>query len=248
MFSPVELLLLTATGLIAGFVDAIAGGGGLLSLPALLWAGAGPVEALATNKLQGTMGSLTSTLNYMRHALVSPRRLWLAFVFSLLGSATGAVLVQLLPGQFLEKLIPLLLIGFAIYFLLSPRIGDEDSKPRMGLPLFSLLIGFAVGFYDGFFGPGTGAFFTIAFVYLLGFSLPRATGGARLLNFASNIVALAVFLFSGKILWLAGLLMGAGQIAGAWAGSHLAIRHGSRLIRPLLVVVSVLMSVKLLLE
>ena len=248
MFSCSDLTLLTTAGAAAGFVDAIAGGGGLLSLPALLWAGAGPVEALATNKLQGTMGSLTSTLNYIRHALVSPRQLWLAFLFSLLGSASGAVLVQMLPHDFLEKLVPLLLIGFAIYFLLSPRVGDAPSQARMGLPLFSLLIGFSVGFYDGFFGPGTGSFFAIAFVFLLGFSLPRATGGARLLNFASNIVALAVFLFSGKILWLAGLLMGAGQIAGAWLGSHLAIRHGSGLIRPLLVVVSVLMSAKPLLE
>ena len=241
-----ELAALTTVGVAAGFIDAIAGGGGLLSLPALLWTGIGPVEALATNKLQGTLGSLTSTVNYFRHNMVSPRKLWLAVLCALLGSGFGAWLVQRLPNQFLEDLIPALLIGFALYFLLSPRVGDKTHPPRMGLNSFSLLIGFSVGFYDGFFGPGAGSFFTMGFIFLLGYSLPTATGSTKLLNFTSNIVALAVFLFSGKILWVMGLVMGCGQIIGAWLGSHLAIRHGSRLIRPLLVTVSVLMSAKLL--
>jgi uncharacterized membrane protein YfcA len=241
-----ELVLLAIAGLVAGFVDAIAGGGGLLSLPALLWTGISPVEAIATNKLQGTMGSLTSTLNYLRHNLVSPRKLWLAILSALLGSALGASLIQILPNRMLENLIPVLLIGFALYFLFSPRVSDQPHPPRMGVSAFGLVIGFTVGFYDGFFGPGTGSFFTIAFIYLLGYSLPMATGNTKLLNFTSNIVALIVFIISGKILWIMGLVMGCGQIAGAWLGSHLAIRHGSRLIKPLLVTISILMSLKLL--
>lgn len=246
MFTLLDLSLLAGVGVLAGFVDAIAGGGGLLSLPALLWTGVTPIEALATNKLQGTMGSLTSTLNYVRHNLVSPRKLWLAIICALVGSGLGAVLVQTLPNHLLEGLIPVLLIGFALYFILSPRVSDKSHSPRMGLKSFSLIIGFTVGFYDGFFGPGAGSFFTIAFIFLLGYSLPQATGSTKLLNFTSNIMALVVFLFSGKILWIVGVVMGAGQIVGAYLGSHLAIRHGSRIIRPLLVTVSVLMSIKLL--
>jgi len=242
-----DLPLLLLIGAIAGFVDAIAGGGGLVSLPALLWAGLPPVEALATNKLQGTVGTFTATLNYIRHGLIKPRQLLLAVACTAFGAAAGALLVQQISNNTLAQIIPWLLICFALYFLFSPRMDGRQHPQRINILPFSVIIGFSVGFYDGFFGPGAGSFFTLAFVMMLGSSLQQAIGGTKLLNFTSNLVALLVFLVSGKIVWVAGLAMGVGQVIGAYAGSHLAVRHGARLIRPLLVVVSVGVSIKLLL-
>ena len=242
------LPVLAVVGVAAGFVDAIAGGGGLISVPALLWSGLPPVQALATNKLQASFGSFTATLNYYRNGLVKLRELRLAVLFTFFGSAAGALLVQTLPTEFLEWLIPVLLILFAIYFLFSPGAGVNERHHRITPALFGLLIGSSVGFYDGFFGPGTGTFFTFAFIALLGYSLPQATGGTKLLNFTSNFAALAVFILSGKVIWLVGIVMGVGQILGAWLGSHVTIRHGSRVIRPVLVTVSILIAAKLLSE
>lgn len=242
------LLALTLVGAIAGFVDAIAGGGGLLCIPALLWAGLPPLETLATNKLQASFGTLAASAGYARHGLVDLGRLWPAVLLTLAGSAGGAVAVQWLPSGLLAQLVPVLLIAFAVYFLFAPHIGNEDRHRRIGDGMFALLVGTGVGFYDGFFGPGTGSFFTLAFVALLGYGLPRAVAGAKILNFASNLAALAVFAATGKVLWLVGLCMGAGQLAGSWLGAHMAVRHGAVLIRPLLVMVALAVSLKLLLE
>ena len=243
-----ELLFLFAVGGIAGFVDAIAGGGGLLSIPALLWTGMTPIQAIATNKLQASMGTFTATANYIRHGIVSPRELWFAVFMTFLGAASGATLVQWVPNDWLETLIPVMLILIALYFLFSKDIHLDKGKQRLSLGLFSVLVGFSIGFYDGFFGPGTGSFFTIAFVFLLGYNLQKAIGGTKLLNFTSNVVSLGVFILSGHILWIAGIVMGCGQILGSYLGSHMAVKHGGKLIRPMLVVISILMSVKLLLD
>lgn len=242
------LLALMLVGAIAGFVDAIAGGGGLLCIPALLWAGLTPLQTLATNKLQASFGTLAATAGYARHGLVDLHRLRPAVGLTLAGSAGGALLVQWLPSDLLARLVPVLLILFAVYFLFSPRIADEDRHRRIGYGLFALIVGTGVGFYDGFFGPGTGSFFTLAFVSLLGFGLPRAVAGAKLLNFASNVAALVVFATSGEVLWMVGLGMGLGQLLGSWLGAHMAVRHGAALIRPLLVTVALAVSLKLLLE
>lgn len=243
----VLVLLLCAAG-VAGFVDAIAGGGGLIALPALLWAGIPPLQALATNKLQGSFGTATATYNFARKGYLDWRSLWPAVSMTLAGAVAGTLAVQFLPGSLLERIIPLLLTLFAIYFLFSPRVGDADAKQRVSIALFAACAGFGLGFYDGFFGPGTGSFFTAAFVILLGYSLTRAVAGTKLLNFTSNISSLAVFALGGHVLWDLGLAMGLAQIAGAWLGSQLAIQHGSRVIRPLLVAVSLALSIKLMLD
>jgi uncharacterized membrane protein YfcA len=241
------LLALMLVGAIAGFVDAIAGGGGLLCIPALLWAGLTPLETLATNKLQATFGTFAATAGYARHGLIDLQRLWPAIILTLGGSAIGALTVQWLPSDLLARLVPVLLILFAVYFLLSPHIGSEDRHHRIGDGPFALLVGTGVGFYDGFFGPGTGSFFTLAFVTLLGFGLPRAVAGAKVLNFASNFAALLVFVASGKVLWLVGVGLGLGQLAGSWLGAHTAVRHGAIVIKPLLIAVALAVSLQLLL-
>ncbi|HYD65147.1 TSUP family transporter [Azospirillum sp.] len=237
--------ILFAVGLVAGFVDSIAGGGGLLTVPALLWAGLTPAEALATNKLQSTFGSFSATLKFVRGGEVNPRAMGRMIACTFAGSALGAIVVQMLDPGFLRDVIPFLLIGIAIYLLLSPKAGDLDAHHRIGDTTFALLIGTGIGFYDGFFGPGTGTFFAISFVALLGYNLRKATAHTKVLNFTSNVAALLFFLLGGHILWLTGIAMGVGQYFGAWLGAHMVIRNGARVVRPMLVVASVAITAKL---
>jgi uncharacterized membrane protein YfcA len=240
--------VLVPIALTAGLVDAIAGGGGLLTVPALLWAGLAPIEALATNKAQGVFGSFASTAHFIRRGAIDLRSAAIAVGFTFAGAALGAVSVQFIASDVLSRLIPLLLIGFALYFLLSPRVSDLDSRARISAPVFALLIGTGVGFYDGFFGPGAGTFFAAGYVALLGYNMRRATAHAKLLNFTSNLAALLLFAAAGEVLWPIALTMAAGQLVGGWLGAHLVLRHGTRLIRPVLVAASVAVSVKLLLD
>lgn len=246
--SPSILALLVGVAVLAGLVDAIAGGGGLLALPALLWAGVPPLQALATNKLQGSFGTATASLNYLHKGEISLSGMTAPILWTFAGAVSGTLAVQYLVADWLEQMVPILLIGFSLYFLVSPRIGDQDAHQRISLGLFGLLVGFGAGFYDGFFGPGAGSFFAAGFVMLLGWNLRRATAGTKLLNFTSNIASLLFFAAGGHVVWSIGLSMGLGQALGAWIGSHLVIRHGTVLIRPLLVVVSVAVSIKLLIK
>lgn len=239
-------LILFALALIAGLVDSIAGGGGLISVPTLLWAGLPPVTALATNKAQAVFGSFTATANFIHKGAVDLRRAAFSVICTFVGAAAGALLVQHLGGDLLARIIPVLLIAFALYFMFSPRVSDLDSHHRVGEGAFALCIGTSVGFYDGFFGPGTGTFFAMGFVALLGYNLRRATAHTKLLNFTSNLAALLLFLPGGHVIWSIGLVMGAGQLIGAWVGSHLVLRHGTRLVRPVLVAASLAVSLKLL--
>jgi uncharacterized protein len=245
---PMEVLaLLVAVAALAGFIDAIAGGGGLLALPALLWAGLPPIQALATNKLQGSFGTFAASWNFVQRGEIALKPLRIPILMTFVGSASGTLAVQQLGANLLGQLVPLLLIVFALYFLFSPRVGDSDAQQRIGHVVFGLAVGFGVGFYDGFFGPGTGSFFAIAFVLLLGYNLRRATAGTKVLNFTSNMASLIFFALAGQVVWQVGLAMGAAQMAGAWLGSQMVIRHGTRLIRPVLVLVSLAISLRLLL-
>lgn len=244
--SPESLLLLMAVGGLAGLVDTLAGGGGLLTLPALLGVGLSPVQALATNKLQGSFGTLSASIWLWRGGLVDLGALVPAIVCTFGGAVAGALLARWLNPEMLARLIPFLLIGFAVYFLFSPRMRDQSTRPRIAPLPFALLIGTSVGCYDGFFGPGTGSFFALALVALRGDPLRRATAHTKVLNFTSNLAALLTFMLGGHVLWTVGLPMAAGQCLGAWVGSHLVVRHGARLIRPLLAIMSLILSLQLL--
>jgi uncharacterized membrane protein YfcA len=242
---PEVALVLFSLALLAGFVDAIAGGGGLITIPALLWAGLSPVESLATNKAQAVFGSGSATIHYLRKGLIEPRGAAFTVACVLVGAALGALLVQQMDNAALQRLIPALLIGFALYFLFSPRVSDLDSHQRLGTPAFAMTVGLGVGFYDGFFGPGTGTFFAMGYVALLGYNLRRATAHTKLLNFTSNLAALIVFMAGGHVIWVVAASMAVGQLIGAWLGSHLVLKHGAVLVRPILVVSSILVSLKL---
>ena len=244
LLDPAIVLFLVA--LLAGCVDAIAGGGGLITIPALLWAGLTPLETLATNKAQAVFGSGMATVHFVRKGFVEPRGIALAVLCTFSGAAAGAVLVQRLDNALLQGLIPALLIAFAFYFWRSPRVSDLDSHRRIDAPAFALTIGLGVGFYDGFFGPGAGTLFAMGYVALLGYNLRRATAHAKALNFTSNLAALLFFLAGGQIVWTLAALMAGGQLIGAWLGSHLVLRHGAALVRPVLVAASIAISGRLL--
>lgn len=233
--------VLGGVALLAGFIDTIAGGGGLLTLPALMLAGLPPVNALATNKLQGTFGSGTATLTLLRLKRFSPAAVRRPFLWSLIGAAAGTALVQVLHTEDLKILVPVVLAIIALYFLLTPGAGRVERAPRMKGALYERTVVPLIGFYDGFFGPGTGSFFSLAEVALRGRDLITATAHAKAFNFASNIASLTVFVAGGKVLWATGAVMIGGQLVGAWLGSHAVLRGGHRLIRPLIVLMCLAM-------
>lgn len=241
-------LLLMAAAFLAGIIDSIAGGGGMITIPALLLAGIPPLEALGTNKVQGLFGSTSATIAYARKGLVNIREQWPLALASLIGSIFGALLAIVLPVIFLQASLPILLIAIALYFALKPNIDDVDRHRRMGAFLFGTTIVPLIGFYDGVFGPGTGSFFMLAFVSLAGYGVLKATAHTKLLNCASNLGSLGTFALVGVINWKVGICMGVAQFIGAQIGAAMAIRIGSRIIKPLLIVVSVALAVKLLMD
>jgi uncharacterized membrane protein YfcA len=246
MLDPMILLALVGVGMLAGFVDAVAGGGGMIGIPALLFVGLPPVAALATNKLQGVVGTAMAAVTFWRRGFVSLRALLPAIALTFAGSLIGALVVKRVDVSLLEVAVPVALIGIALYFLFAPNLSDADRTARLPFALAVPVIGFCLGFYDGIFGPGTGSFFTICFVTLLGLGVTRASGHTKVLNFTSNLAALVIFIPAGDVVWPAAIAMAAGQLVGGYAGARAGIRFGARLIRPLVVVISITMAVRLL--
>ena len=236
---------LTAVAVLTGFIDAIAGGGGLIMMPALLFTGIPPLQALGTNKLQSMFGTKIAMVNYGRSGLIEWRRNMASVVLVFAGAAAGCLVVQSIEARWLNLIIPVLLMAVALYVLVSPRMTDEDAHHRVTSRGYAP-IGCAIGFYDGFFGPGTGTFFTTSLVALRGYGLTKATALTKLLNWTSNIASVALFAWGGHMLWLLGLCMAAGAMLGGWLGSHTAMKFGARLIRPLLVAISLAMTARLL--
>jgi len=227
--------LALSAGVAAGLVDAIAGGGGMITVPTLLALGLPPHLALGTNKLQSTFGSATAALRYRGQGLVRVRAVWFGVLMTALGAAVGTLAVQVLDAQVLRRIVPALLCLVFVYFLLPPRTHAQHA--RLPHYLFYSICGLAIGFYDGFFGPGTGSFWALALVSLAGTPLLQATAITKVMNCTSNAVALLVFMRGGNVVWGLGLVMGAGQICGAWLGTHLALRRGARFIRVVLLLV-----------
>jgi uncharacterized membrane protein YfcA len=241
-----EVPLLFGTGLVAGFVDSIAGGGGLITLPVMLSLGGDPQYALGTNKLQATFGSASAAWHYAEAGAVDLRACWRACVFTFLGAIVGTLGVRQIGPDALKVIIPLLLLAVAVYSLRNPRLGEADGQPRMSRVRFDLIFGLSLGFYDGFFGPGTGTFWTMAFVLMLGFNLTRATGYTKAVNFSSNLCSLLVFALAGRVNYVAGTTMGVGQLLGARFGSRMVMARGTNFIRPVFITVVLLLTGKLL--
>lgn len=239
-------LILILAAFLAGFVDAIAGGGGLITVPVLLLCGASPVTALATNKLQGAFGSGTAALAFARAGHVRLReQLPMAGVAALAGAA-GAMVAHQIPAEALRLIMPVVLIAIAAFFALKRGLTDQDRVQRVQPAIFAATAVPLIAGYDGFFGPGTGSFYMMGFVLLAGFGVLKATAHTKLLNFASNFGSLLVFALSGATWWAVGLAMAGAQVAGAALGARVAMRVGARLIRPLLVVTSTAMALRLI--
>ena len=242
----VEIIgLLFFVALVAGFIDAIAGGGGLITIPALLMTGMPPALALGTKKLQACGGSFSASLYFIRQGAVNVRAVWLLLVMTFIGATLGTILIQQVDASIVKKILPFLIFAIGVYFLLTPKLGDEDRQQRLSYVMFAFTAGFGIGFYDGFFGPGTGSFLSLACVTLLGFNLAKATAHAKVLNFTSNIASLIFFLIGGQIMWTVGLAMMAGQFIGANLGAKMVLSKGKTLIRPMVVVMSFIMTAKM---
>lgn len=241
-------VLLMFAGLAAGFIDAIAGGGGLLTIPALLWAGLPVQTALGTNKMQACCGTAIAVRNYTRAGLIHWREVRAGVLCTLVFAALGAWAVTLVDAGFLKRIVPWLLIAIAVYTALSPRMGQVKSEARLSPVPFALIGGAVLGFYDGFFGPGTGSFWTLACVLLLGLDLRHATAYTKVMNLTSNLASLAVFLLAGCVRFEIAGIMIIGQLAGAHLGSHMVIRNGPSIIRPVLLVTVLALAGKLIWE
>lgn len=235
------VLLLVLAALVAGFVDAVVGGGGLIQLPALVVAlpGATPVQLLATNKVSSICGTTASSATYYRRVRPDPRTFLPLMASAFVGSVGGALVASQVPRSAFEPVVLVALVVVGAVVLRRPDLGQHTAL-RLGARrhLWAAVgTGVAVGAYDGLLGPGTGSFFVIALVGVLGYSFLEASAKARLANWATNLAALAVFVPQGAVLWRLGLLMGLASVLGGWIGARTAVRHGAGFVRAFFVLV-----------
>ena len=241
---PEWLLALIAIAFLAGCIDTLAGGGGLLTIPVLMFAGLQPAQALATNKCQAFAGTLTATLNLTRHGQINWRWIWPYALTAFVCSIAGALTLRFSEPEWLAQWVPVLLIVAAAYFGLVRMPTDRISPQRTGLWI-AIGLAAAIGFYDGFFGPGTGSIFALALVAGLGFGLRQGTAHAKVLNAMTNLAAFLIFVTSDLVVWVAALCMIPAQIAGALIGTRLILGRGILFVRPTVVIICVAMAIKL---
>lgn len=248
ILTPELLLLLCSVAFIAGYIDAIAGGGGLLTVPALLTAGLPAHVVLGTNKLAATFGSLTASLTYYRKKLFNPVYWRNSLLFTAIGALLGTLLVDQLSTELLEKILPLLILFAAIYTLFNRMQPDDRlALPEPGRKLFwqQRVQGLTLGFYDGVAGPGAGAFWMVSTMALYKINLLLTSGVARTMNFVSNGFSLMAFILLGHVHFTLGIAMGLCLMFGAWLGAHSAIRFGSKFIRPIFISVVIAIAARL---
>ncbi|RTL02716.1 MAG: hypothetical protein EKK57_01165 [Proteobacteria bacterium] len=224
-------IILAVMAFLAGTVDTLAGGGGLITVPAQLLSGVNPIIALGTDKLQSAIGELSATLHFLRHGNVRYRLLLWGLIYTMLGAAIGTILLQFVPVHHLEKIIPILLLAVLIYYLYSsykgkinPKI-QELSEHNSG---FFASIGSLIGFYNGFFGPGTGTLWAISFMHFKKLSIQQATMYTKPLNLAANLIALGIFIVNGQVDFSLAFIMGIGSFLGGKFGAQLVIYKDSR--------------------
>lgn len=225
-------IYLLIMGFLAGFVDAIAGGGGLISIPALAMTGLPMSVILGTNKLQSSAGTAMAVYKYYRNQLINFSTVLRGLMVGLVGSICGAMTVNHIPNHFMRYVVPFLMLAVFLFNLFNRDLGLHPGTKRLQELTFFSIFGFVLGFYDAFFGPGTGNFWIIAIVFFLGYSFLNASGYAKVLNLKSNLFSLAVFLYYGKVDFVWGMMMAIGQIFGGYLGAYAVILRGSKLVRP----------------
>lgn len=242
-------IFVAVVGFVAAFIDAAAGGGGMISLPALMWTGISPLQALGTNKMAAVMGAFTSFVTFIRSGKMDVPLIKKLFPLSLIGSAAGVLAVRQVPSEFLRPLIVVLLVVVVLYSILK-KDWDRDAKPQKmtsRMLILSMLVAFILGFYDGFFGPGAGSFLLFSFL-MLGFDFIGATANTKALNFASNFAAMVSFAYFDMINYQMGIFMGLSMIVGAYCGARFAITKGVAYVRPIFIAVTTLLIGKQLME
>ena len=243
------VLFLFAIAIIAGFVDAIAGGGGLITVPSLLLSGVPPLTVLGTNRMQSAIGELTAFLTFWRKNAINVDGLWYGATATLIGAIAGSFSVSLFSTDLLRTLLPILMVLITIYSIVSGRLRSSvRSEARLSIPTFMIWGGLFIGFYNGFFGPGVGSIWMLAFIALLGLTVKEASIATKPLNLIGNVVSMCFFAYLGYVDYALGLAMGAGQVIGALVGSHLVISNGDKIVRPVFIAVCLLMTAKLLYE
>lgn len=245
----VMLLIICPLIFCAGFVDSVAGGGGLISLPAYIFAGVPVHIAYGTNKFASSIGTTVACGKFLKSGNVKVRPALISAVGALVGSWLGAQLVMLLDEKYLKYCLIIILPVVAIFLLFNRNFGSEDKVrdlPSKRLYPLVLVIGLIMGSYDGFFGPGTGTFLVLAFTTLCGFSMITASGNAKVVNLASNIAAVVVFLLNGKVAFAIGIPAAICAVAGNYLGAHLAIKNGAKFIKPIIILVIGLLFIKVI--
>lgn len=240
------LVALAAIAILAGFVDTLAGGGGLLTLPALLIAGVPEVAALGTNKLQGTFGTAMATWQVLRRRAVTWKAVRAPMLAAFAGSAVGAIAVQWIDTSRLRIVIVIVLALIALYVVAVPKAHKPPERERLGPMAYDAGIVPAIGVYDGALGPGTGSLFALSGVALRARGLVESTTRAKTLNFATNAAALTVFAITGHVWWMVGAVMGLGQALGAFAASHVLVRVPALALRVAIAVMSIAMLARVL--
>ena len=240
-----ELLLVSLASVLAGFVDAIVGGGGLILVPALfaVFPTTAPATLFGTNKSASIWGTAIAARQFGRRVDIDWSALRPAIAAALAGGFLGAWSVTVLPSEFLRKLLPLVLLGVLLYTLAKKDLGHEHAPRLAGraMKVAACTIGLALGFYDGFFGPGTGSFFVFLFVRVLGYDFLNASAAAKLMNTATNFASLVLFAWKGHVWWHYAVALAVANIAGSLMGTHLALKHGASFVRVVfLLVVSAL--------
>ena len=247
MPDPTVLLYGVPLAFLAGFIDAVAGGGGTITLPTLFFMGLSPAQAVATNKLLAIFGSGSATLQYGRAGHIEWRLLARLIPLALLGSGLGAALVHLIDPNVFKTLVAVVILGVGALVIVNKRFGTEDRYPGLLPRVLALTLPgtLLIGVYDGFIGPGTGTFLMFLFT-LAGFNLVRASGNAKAINFATNLGAFVFFVFSGKMVFWIGLPMGLANAAGAYLGARMAMLRGSSFIKVIYALIVVLVAARLL--
>ena len=237
------IMILFIAALAAGFIDTLVGGGGLITIPALMLAGVPPIFALGTNKLQATAGSGTASASLFLQGKVSFKQVRWLMACAFAGALLGSTLVQFVDASLLSIVIPVVIILIAVYFAIAPNQALSKREPRLSEARYGSTAVPIIGFYDGMFGPATGSFFVLAGVSLRGQQIVNATVIAKALNFATNLAALIVFISFGKVLWMLGGVMMVGQFIGAALGARVLIRINPATLRYLVIAVCVMILI-----
>jgi uncharacterized protein len=239
------IALLVFVAFFAGLVDAIAGGGGLITMPALLYTGLPPVNAIATVRAQAFFGTASAAYTFHKAGKINWHELRLPLVCAALGAVLGGLTLQVASADFLRQIVPYILLAVAFYFAFSPYF-MKGQKKIISLSIFAFVLAFPIGFYDGFFGPGAGSFYMVGLFGLVGMDMLRANASTKALNAVSNFCSLVIFVYQGLVIWKIAVPMIFGQVLGAYLGSKLALKNGAKLIRPVIVVVCVVLAIKLM--